>query len=218
MIEAEDPRVTRSRALILDAATRVFLAEGYTAATVDQVAQSAGVAKRTIYNLYADKAALFRATILRSIEIADAFTSTLVDDVRTVVDPVAELPRIGARLAEAVLTQSVLPLRRLLVMESRGFPELAAEYRQRAPDAVLRALADLFADLGRTGHLVIDDPVVAAEHFAFLVIGADLDRGMLGPQQPAPGTLGARSGAGVAAFLRAYAPDDRARRIGWTAR
>ncbi len=218
MIEAEDRRVTRSRALILDAATNVFLAEGYTAATVDQVAQSAGVAKRTIYNLYVDKAALFRATILRSIAIADAFTSTLVHDVRTVVDPVAELPRIGTRLAEAVLTQSVLPLRRLLVMESRAFPDLAAEYRERAPEAVLRALEGLFADLARAGQLVIGDPVVAAEHFAFLVIGADLDRGMFGPQEPNAEGTRSRSAAGVAAFLRAYAPDGRARRIGWTAR
>ena len=218
MIEAEDRRVIRSRALILDAATSVFLAEGYTAATVDQVAQSAGVAKRTIYNLYVDKAALFRATILRSIDIADAFTSTLVNDVRSVVDPVAELPRIGALLARAVLTQSVLPLRRLLIMESRSFPDLAAEYRERAPDAVLRALTELFANLGRAGHLVIDDPVVAAEHFAFLVIGADLDRGMFGPQEPDPDEIRNRSAAGVAAFLRAYVPDDRARRIGWTAR
>ncbi|HEY3408236.1 MAG TPA: TetR/AcrR family transcriptional regulator [Propionicimonas sp.] len=218
MVDAEDPRVTRSRALILDAAARVFLAEGYTAATVDLVAQSAGVAKRTIYNLYVDKAALFRATILRSIDIADAFTSSLVNDVRTVVDPVAELPRIGARLAEAVLTQSVLPLRRLLVMESRSFPDLAAEYRERAPDAVLRALAGLFADLGRAGRLVIGDPVVAAEHFAFLVIGADLDRGMFGPQEPNVDEMHTRSAAGVAVFLRAYLPDDRARRIGWTAR
>jgi len=117
-----------------------------------------------------------------------------------------------------VLTQSVLPLRRLLIMESRSFPDLAAEYRERAPDAVLRALTELFANLGRAGHLVIDDPVVAAEHFAFLVIGADLDRGMFGPQEPDPDEIRSRSAAGVAAFLRAYVPDDRARRIGWTAR
>lgn len=196
----------------------MFLERGYTAATVDQVALAAGVAKRTIYNLYEDKAALFRATILRSIDIADAFTSSLVDAVRNVVDPVAELPQVGARLAEAVLTRSVLPLRRLLVMESRSFPDLAAEYRDRAPDAVLRALAELFANLGRTGHLSIEDPTVAAEHFAFLVLGADLDRGMFSPQQFEAGQIATRSGAGVDAFLRAYAPRDRARRIGWTAR
>jgi TetR/AcrR family transcriptional repressor of mexJK operon len=187
----------------------VFLDKGYTSATVDQVASVAGVAKRTIYNLYTDKDALFRATILRSIAIADDFTSSLVTDVRNVVDPVAELPTIGVRLAEAVLTRAVIPLRRLLVMESRTFPELAAEYRLRAPDAVLRALADLCTILGRSGHLTIDDPVLAAEHFAFLTMGADLDRGMFMPQQPDPEHIRSRARAGVGAFLRAYAPPAR---------
>src|SRR5664279_3867164 len=99
----EDPRVTRSRELILDAATQVFLTRGYQGATVDQVAEAAGVAKRTIYNVYGDKEALFRATILRSIEIADRFSTALAADVRDVADPVSELPDIGARLAHSVL-------------------------------------------------------------------------------------------------------------------
>jgi TetR/AcrR family transcriptional repressor of mexJK operon len=203
-IDGEDPRVTRSRALILDAATSIFLELGYTDATVDQVAGAAGVAKRTIYNLYADKEALFRATILRSIAIADNFTAVLVKDVLRVVEPVAELPRIGERLAEAVLTSSVLPLRRLLLMESRHFPDLAAEYRLRAPDTVLRALAELFEVLDRTGHLEVPDPAVASEHFAFLVMGADLDRGMFAPPSPDVDEIHARARQGVAVFLRAY--------------
>jgi hypothetical protein len=49
-------------------------------------------------------------------------------------------------------------------------------------------------------------------------MGADLDRGMFVAQQVEAGRMVARSAAGVAAFLRAYAPPDRTRRIGWTAR
>jgi TetR/AcrR family transcriptional repressor of mexJK operon len=203
-IDGEDRRVTRSRALILDAARDVFLERGYTSATVDEVASAAGVAKRTIYNLYDDKDALFTSTILRSIAIADEFTAALVSDVKNVVDPVAELPRIGERLAEAVLAGSVLPLRRLLVMESRHFPDLAAEYRDRAPDAVLRALAELFATLSARGLLAVDDATIAAEHFAFLVMGAALDRGMFAPQHLDVEDFRPRARAGVAAFLRAY--------------
>ncbi len=205
-ISEEDPRVTRSRALILDAATGVFLAHGYTAATVDDVALAAGVAKRTIYNLYADKDQLFRATILRSIAIADGFSASLADDVRGVADPGTELPAIATRLAAAVLSGPVLPLRRLLVMESNRFPDLAAEYRERAPEAVMRALADLFTALAASGHLVLDDPALAAEHFAFLIMGADLDRGMFATASPAPAVIEERALAGVAAFLRAYTP------------
>ena len=205
-ISAEDPRITRSRALILDAATGIFLARGYTAATVDDVAVAAGVAKRTIYNLYADKDQLFRATILRSIAVADRFSASLAEDVRGVADPRTELPAIATRLAAAVLSSPVLPLRRLLVMESNRFPDLAAEYRERAPEAVIRALAELFTALAASGHLVLDDPVLAAEHFAFLVMGAELDRGVFAPATPAPDAVEERAMAGVTAFLRAYAP------------
>ena len=201
----EDPRVSRSRALILDAASEVFLARGHQGATVDQVAEVAGVAKRTIYNVFGDKDALFRATILRSIQVADRFSASLAADVRDVADPVAELPGIGVRLAHSVLTGPVLPLRRLLVMESGAFPDLAAEYRDRAPEAVLRALADLFAQLDARRHLRAEDPALTAEHFAFLVMGADLDRGMFAPQHLTTREIEERALAGVDAFLRAYA-------------
>jgi TetR/AcrR family transcriptional repressor of mexJK operon len=200
----EDPRVTRSRALILDAAAQVFLDRGYQGVTVDQVAEAAGVAKRTIYNVYGEKDALFRATILRSIEVADRFSTSIAADVREVADPASELPEIGARLAEAVLIGPVLPLRRLLIMESGAFPELAAEYRRRAPEAVLRALAELFTELVARGHLWPGDPVLTSEHFAFLVMGADLDRGMFAEQHFTADEIRRRALAGVDAFLRAY--------------
>jgi TetR/AcrR family transcriptional repressor of mexJK operon len=202
--------VTRSRDLILTAATRVFLERGYHGATVDQVAEAAGVAKRTVYNVYGEKDALFRATVLRSIDIADRFSATLAAQVHDVADPVAELPGVAVRLAEAVLNGPVLPLRRLLVMESATFPDLAVEYRRRAPDAVLRALAELFSQLSARGHLRAGDPDLMSEHFAFLVMGADLDRGMFAPRSMTPARIRKRALAGAEAFLHAYAVDPAA--------
>jgi len=201
----EDPRVLRSRAAVLEAATESFLQYGYQAVSVDQVAERAGVAKRTIYNLYADKETLFRATILQSIGIAEAFSAALADDVRAIADPSDELPVLAARLAESVLTTRVLPLRRLLVMESARFPDLAAEYRRRAPEAVMDALAHLFADLTSRGLLRPAPARLVAEHFAFLAMGADLDRGMfIGGDIPVASAR-RRARAGAQAFLRAYA-------------
>jgi len=170
------------------------------------VAILAGVAKRTIYNLYAEKDQLFRATIRRSIAVAERFSATLAEEVRAVADPRAELPRIAVRLARTVLTEPVLPLRRLLVMESNRFPELVSEYRGRAPEAVMRALAELFATLADHGHLALGDPAIAAEHFAFLVMGADLDRGMFVDTLPDPHSIDAHARDGADAFLRAYTP------------
>ncbi|MDO7880900.1 TetR/AcrR family transcriptional regulator [Antiquaquibacter soli] len=207
MGEQEDPRVTRSRGRILESARTVFLREGYLGTTLDQVAVESGVAKRTIYNLYADKDDLFRATILSAIEIADRFAASIAADV-VEVDSVEDLPSIAERLAEATLLGPALPLRRLLVMESRRFPDLVSEYRRRAPEAVMSALSELFRRAGRAGSLDIRDPRLAAEHFAFLIMGADLDRGMFTGQHPPRTAVTALARDGAEAFLRAYRVSD----------
>jgi TetR/AcrR family transcriptional repressor of mexJK operon len=203
----EDPRVTRSRARALDAAAAVFVERGYTGTTMLDVAERADLAKRTLYNLYEDKDALFRATMHRSIATAEQFSASLARDTDAVTNPHDELPLIGMRLAEIVVTTRVLGLRRLMLMESERFPELAAEYRRRAPDAVLAALARMFDSLIRAGSVRPGDPMITAEHFAFLVMGSDLDRGTFTGRVVSRRRAHRRARAGVDAFLRAYAPD-----------
>lgn len=206
----EDPRVVRSRALVLQAARTVFLRAGYHGATLEQVAAEAGLAKRTIYNLYTDKDALFRETILSAIAVAEGFTSSLTAELGDVTDAARQLPDIGIHLAEATLLGPALTLRRLVIMESIRFPELVSHYRAGAPDAVLRALADLLARMSDAGLLRRCDPRLAAEHFAFLVMGADLDRGTFTGERPSAARIRRRARAGAEAFLRAYgtAPND----------
>ncbi|MFT3834236.1 MAG: TetR/AcrR family transcriptional regulator [Micropruina sp.] len=206
----EDPRIVRSRALILDAAREVFLESGYQAATTDRIAEKAGIAKRTIYNLYSDKESLFRATIFSAIEVADAFAASLAEEVRLTEASVADLIDIGRRLAETTLLGLPLSLRRLLVMESHRFPDLVTEYRSRAPEAVMAALADLLESMMRAGSLRPASPQLAAQHFAFLVMGADLDRAMFTGIRPSARGARLRAIAGAEAFARAYVSPDRA--------
>ena len=71
--EYEDPRITRSRALIMEAAARVFLQRGYPGTSVDDIAAEAGVSKRTVYNVFEDKEQLFRAIIGQAIETAERY-------------------------------------------------------------------------------------------------------------------------------------------------
>jgi TetR/AcrR family transcriptional repressor of mexJK operon len=202
----EDPRVIRSRTLALEAARRVFLDAGYHGATLERVAAEAGLAKRTIYNLYADKDTLFRETILSAIATADGFTASLTAELRTSRDSARDLPEIAVHLAKATLLGPALALRRLVIMESIRFPELVAEYRAGAPEAVMGALADLFTRMSADSLLRPCDPRLAAEHFAFLVMGADLDRGTFTGEHPSPSRVRDHALAGAAAFLRAYAP------------
>ena len=56
------------RAQILEVATDLFLEQGYGSTSIEAVAARAGVSKRTFYDRFDDKAALFAAVVHRIIE------------------------------------------------------------------------------------------------------------------------------------------------------
>jgi AcrR family transcriptional regulator len=49
----------RNRSLVLDAARDVFMARGYHAATLEQIAESAGFSRGVVYSQFESKADLF---------------------------------------------------------------------------------------------------------------------------------------------------------------
>ncbi|RTL70523.1 MAG: TetR/AcrR family transcriptional regulator [Pseudonocardiaceae bacterium] len=173
-----------------------FVRHGYVGANVDVIAEAAGVAKRTVYNIYGDKETLFRAVVDEAIGIAERFSRDLGD--RIAADGLED---VAAELVRAVLGPRVLPLRRMLIGESARFPELARAYYDRAPGLVMRTFA---AYLSTRTDLAVDDTALAAEHLAFLVLGAPLDQALF-DAAAVPTDLDARARAGVAVFLRAYA-------------
>lgn len=58
----------RQRELVLRAATRVFAATGREAATIEQVARTAGVSRQSVYTLFTDKATLFEVAVSETQE------------------------------------------------------------------------------------------------------------------------------------------------------
>ncbi|MGY1692747.1 TetR/AcrR family transcriptional regulator [Geodermatophilus sp. SYSU D01105] len=203
---ALDPRAVRSRSAVLAAATALFLERGYVETSIDDVAVRAGVAKKTVYNHFVDKERLFTEVVLGTTATAETFADELVRALDEVADVEGALHELARRHLASVTRPQVVRLRRLASAESRRFPELAREYHQRAPDRVISALAAAFADLGRRGRLRVADPRLAAEHFAFLVVGPTLDRVMFEGEGAVPdgAELDRRARAGVEVFLAAH--------------
>jgi TetR/AcrR family transcriptional repressor of mexJK operon len=198
----------RKRAAIVEAATRRFLRQGYDATRIDQIAADASASKQTVYNQFGDKETLFRQVVLGATATAEIFAEALPAGFDGVPDD--EVPDALRALARRYLATTaapqVLALRRLVVGEAIRFPELAAAYHERAPALVMAAFAELFARLGARGVLQVPDPTEAAQHFAFLVVGPAIDRGMLIVDVAAPGeaTVQATADRAVEVFLAAY--------------
>ena len=54
-----------SRDAIVEAADRLFLERGFGAVSMDELAEAAGVARRTLYNQFSSKEEIFREMLLR---------------------------------------------------------------------------------------------------------------------------------------------------------
>ena len=210
-----DPRVIRSQAAILEAATTLFLRNGYVATTMDDIAETANVSKRTVYNNFADKDALFREVVMAATGIAEAFAADAAAELADPDDLPAALFALARRLAEGATDPRVVQLRRLLIGEAHRFPDLAAEYYRLAPGRVMSTLAAALEDLARRGRLQVPDPVRAAEQLAFLVLGPALDRAMFGGRRARRDTAALARAAddGVRAFLAVYSVE-RKRAVG----
>jgi TetR/AcrR family transcriptional regulator, mexJK operon transcriptional repressor len=202
-----DPRVERSRSAIIAAAMERFLVNGYEA-DLDDIAQAAGVSKKTIYNVIGSKERLFRETLPSTLSAAERFSAEIGSMVTEADDVEEALRQAARRLSEVVLSESIVNLRRLLIGVADRFPALVQDYYERAPGRMLATLADAFAILHRRGLLEVEDPRVAAEHFAYLAIGASLDRALfgigVGPSDR--DEAAARASHGAAVFYRAYSP------------
>jgi TetR/AcrR family transcriptional repressor of mexJK operon len=200
--------VVRTRAAVVDAGRTLFLAQGYGGTTMTDIARAAGLTKRTVYNNYADKDALFTEIVAEVMSFADGFVAGLRVDLAGITPATlaAALHDIARRLAAAIVRPEVVALRRLLIGEAREFPALAAAYFERVPGQVLETLAVGFARLGRAGVLEVADARRAAAQFAYLIAGEPLDRAILVGTLPAKAAVLACADEGVQTFLARYAP------------
>ncbi|MGH2350566.1 MAG: TetR/AcrR family transcriptional regulator C-terminal domain-containing protein, partial [Chloroflexota bacterium] len=124
------------------------------------------------------------------------------------VDLPQDLRKLARRYLAAVMQPQVLQLRRLMIGEANRFPQLGRDYYERGPERVMAALAAAFDALAHRGLLRLDDPLLAAKHFAFLILSIPLDRALVcgDADQPTPAGLDALADAGVEVFLAAYGP------------
>lgn len=195
-----------SAGVIREAAITLFLRSGYLGTSMEEVATVAGVSKQTVYTHFADKERLFTDLILGATNRADDFLQYMTTVLQDTDDLETDLRQVARRYLGTVLQPELLLLRRLVIGESGRFPELAHTYYERAPERTLDMLASSFQRLAERGLLRLDDAPLAARHFAYLVLGAPLDRAMFcgGDGEMTPAELERQADAAVRAFLAAY--------------
>lgn len=133
---------------ICTAALEVFSEKGFAAAKLDDIARRAGVSKGTLYLYFKDKEALFRAVVRDTV-------APNIETVRAMVEaadmPFADVVRMFLpRFAEITTKVRVGAVAKMVIGESRNFPELAKVWHD---EVVTKALGLLSGLIERGQHL-----------------------------------------------------------------
>ena len=135
---ARAEQAAATRALLREAAGRLFLERGYAATSMREVARRAGVGERTLYDAFPSKAALFEHVVGVAI----------VGDERPV--PVAERPDHLAALAERDGSRAVALFADLVTdLLERAGPLIMVAVESAGADESMRSFADSGAHQSR---------------------------------------------------------------------
>ena len=120
---------------IVAAALEVFAERGFAGAKIEEIARRAGVSKGTLYLYFATKEDLFRAVVREVVapNVETVRAAFLAADLPFPAVVRAFLPRF----AEIVTTLPVGAVAKMVIGESRNFPELARVWHD---DVILKAI------------------------------------------------------------------------------
>ena len=184
------PKALAKRDQILAGARRVFLRDGFAAASTDAIAAEAKVSKRTIYVYYSSKEALF-AGVMRRLTIENPQTRALESMEEMSPGSEEELRRDLLELARKIIATMMQPdylaLLRTTIAETHRFPQLGGLFRATVPERAMRSFA-VFIEKSRERGVV--GPDVDGDTAARMFVGPLLTYAVLnglfaeGPPRP----------------------------------
>ena len=153
------------RKAVLDAATAEFLAHGFAGTSMDRIAEAARVSKRTVYDHFPGKDALFQA-------IADEILARISDMPEHVYAPErpleAQLLAIGHTFAETITDAEFMDLSRVVIARFIQRPSMA-ENTLKAHRRLRRDMIALLAAGKKDGRLSLRSPEMAAAQLCGLI-------------------------------------------------
>jgi AcrR family transcriptional regulator len=153
---------------ILEIAAELFVAQGYPATSIEQVAARAGSGKQTIYRRFGSKEELFEAVIRSKVdELLRSAAKLSVSDGQ----PLATLKAATLSLLEFILRPDMVSLQRTLVAELPRFPTLGDRLMDDCYAVITIQIHALLARARDMGQIRFDDIELTHRLLVSLMIG-----------------------------------------------
>jgi AcrR family transcriptional regulator len=161
-IAPKAPDDSAKRRQIVQGARSIFLAQGFDAASMSDIARAAGVSKGTLYVYFENKEQLFQAIVQEEcmMHAEGAFSLDPSDH-----DVEGALLRLGAAFIEFLCRPEKASALRTVVAIADRMPEIGRVFYETGPALGIARLADYLRAQTTAGLLAIDDAEVAAAQF-----------------------------------------------------
>lgn len=164
---AEPPAARDAKgAAIIAAARETFLAQGYDGASMDQIALTAGVSKRTVYNRFRSKEELFAAAIEESCR---AVLPVDIAAIEASLSTERFVRQMAHTFLQGVLAPEALALRRIAAFEAGRNPALGRSYLEHGPAFMAAAFAPILERTAKREGIRIADVETAIYQLGALI-------------------------------------------------
>jgi AcrR family transcriptional regulator len=153
---------TAKRRQVIEGARKVFLAQGFEGASMNDIARVARVSKGTLYVYFEDKERLFAAVVE---EERHAHMRVIFDFDHADGDIEAVLTHIGTELAVFLSNPRIISAMRAVMGITERMPELGRHFYETGPSISRRELGRYLASRVAAGQLEIPDVELAAAQF-----------------------------------------------------
>jgi AcrR family transcriptional regulator len=151
----------KKRQQIMEGARRLFLAQGFDAASMNSIALEAGVSKGTLYVYFKSKEELFEVIVEEQCgeQAKQLFDFDKDEDIKVV------LTRLGRELVRFLCQPGVVPSLRTVIAIADRMPELGAKFYLAGPGRGIANLKAYLEDQVTAGALKPHDCEIAAAQF-----------------------------------------------------
>jgi AcrR family transcriptional regulator len=188
--------------VVIDAAARLFLKNGYENTSVDDIIQKAGGSKSHVYQEFGGKEGLFLAVVSHlcdKVQLSLAHVS--VDN----LSPEEGLQKLASAFLAELLTAQLIAFQRLIFSEAVRFPEAGAIWFERGPQTTQKTFANFIRKKMEEGQLKAGDACSAATLFHDMLAGTLMYKTWLRiDKRPSEDEIAELVRSSVELFLRGY--------------
>ena len=189
------------RRQILDGARRVFLADGFDGASMNDVARVAAVSKGTLYVYFDSKEALFEA-LIREDRKQQAERLVFPGDTN---NPREQLASFGRQLITLMTQPELIAQVRIVIAATAKFPSLGRAFYESGPCYGVSRLAGRLEEWREAGLLEFENGRVAAQQFIDLCKSGLFSACLFGASESISAeAIATNVESAVEVFMRAY--------------